>query len=46
MNDLLKILCFDRLIKMNYSEEEQKALCLAGIVLMVIILVAIYLTRQ
>jgi hypothetical protein len=45
MNDLLKILCFDRLIKMNYSEDEQKALCWAGIVFMIILLVAIYVRQ-
>jgi uncharacterized membrane protein len=45
MNDLLRILCFDRMIKHDYNDEERKSLYLSAIVLCIITLVAIYLTK-
>jgi hypothetical protein len=43
MKEIINILCFNRMVRMDYDDEEKKALYGAGIILGIIVLVAIYI---
>jgi hypothetical protein len=45
MKELLNILCFNRIARMDYNDDEKKTLYLSGIVLCVILIVSIYITE-